>query len=149
MLDPAILNPRSSASFIGLDLFVDEADKFLHQLQVIRAGDGMDLLNELPLPFDQADEVFNTGRGQRPSRALKGEQFVHLFFRELTCPIGLSLDPSHDFRLRSLLIKAAKVIVVIGGGRAGASCSLLLPPAPPPLPPPPPPHPRAGAARRV
>src|SRR5438128_10234212 len=81
-------------------------------------GDGVDLLQDAPLPLDEGHEMLDSGGGERAARALKRQQLVDLFSGKLSSPVGLALDPGHDLWLGGLFVKTAKVLVAFGGRAA-------------------------------
>src|SRR5262249_41281750 len=74
---------ESGGVAVGLDLLVEEPDQLLEQLQVLGAGDRLDLPDQLAAALDAADERLDAEGGQRPAGALEGEQLVQLVGREL------------------------------------------------------------------
>src|SRR6266852_4679117 len=105
------IRTSSNPMAVGLHLFIEQVDKFFEQVEILCAGDGVDLLEEAALPFDHGGEVLDAGRCQGTAGALERNQLVDFLRAELARALGMTLNPGLQLRLGGLLVETAKLIV--------------------------------------
>src|SRR5258708_5648721 len=72
---------------VRLDLLVNQADELLEQIEIFRAGDGVDLLNELAAALDPLDETLHAECGQGTAGALQRQQLVDFVRGQFLRPV--------------------------------------------------------------
>ncbi len=105
---------------VRLDFFVNQGHKLFEQIEVLRAGDGMDLLDQLAPPLDSFDESFHTKSCKRSARALKRQEFVDLLGGQLAGPIGIALHPAEELWLRRLIVETPNTAIAVNRLQRGS-----------------------------
>src|SRR5258708_1043830 len=99
---------------VGLHLLVDQADELFEQVEVLGAGDGMDLLDQLAAALDPLDKALDAERGQWAAGALERQEFVDFVGGKLAGAVGVAFHPADEFWLRRLVVEPPDAVVAVG-----------------------------------
>ncbi len=82
------------------------------QLNPLGACDGVYFFIQPSLALDNLHEVLDANSSERSPGALQRQQLIHLFGRHPPRPLGISLDPTEQFRLTSLIVRGPLRVIV-------------------------------------